>query len=117
MKVLFPGFAIMASAFLGLMVKPDKALNRLGIHTGALTAAILFHLNVTAAIPPTGYLVDADKFMLANYTGLVGAVVSTVLIMVRFDGGAVERAQRTYRLAAFVIPAIWLLAQAMVWLT
>jgi hypothetical protein len=115
--VLFPALAIMATAFLGLMLKPDKAINRLGIHTGALTAAILFHLNVTAGIPPTGYLVDGDKFMLANYAGLVAAVFSTVLIMIRFDSGVEGRAQRTYRIAQFAVPGIWLTAQAIVWLT
>ncbi|MCU1376580.1 MAG: hypothetical protein JWO68_3866 [Actinomycetia bacterium] len=117
MKVLFPALAIMATAMLGLMLKPDKAINRLGIHTGALTAAILFHLNVTAGIPPTGYLVDGDKFMLANYAGLVAAVFSTVLIMIRFDSGVEGRAQRTYRIAQFAVPGIWLTAQAIVWLT
>ncbi|HVL06229.1 MAG TPA: hypothetical protein VM388_09575 [Acidimicrobiales bacterium] len=115
MKVVLPALAIMATAMLGLMLKPDKALSRMGIHTGALTAAILLHLNITAGIPPTGYLVDADKFMVANYAGVVAAVLSTVYIMMRYDKGADDRATRAYRISFFAVPATWLLGQLIVW--
>jgi hypothetical protein len=117
MKVLFPALAIMSTAFLGMFLKPDKAVQRLGIHTGALTASILFHLNVTSGIPPSGYLVDADKFMLANYAGLVAAVLSTVLMMIRFDSGVEERARRVYRVGLLAVPLVWLVGQSIVWLS
>jgi hypothetical protein len=117
MKVLFPALAIMTTAMLGLFLRPDKAVQRLGIHTGALTAAILFHLNVTQGIPPSGYLVDADKFMIANYIGLVGAVLSTVFMLIRFDRGTEENALRVYRVGLAIVPVVWLAAQSAVWLS
>jgi hypothetical protein len=122
MKVLFPALAIMATAFFGLALRPDRAVNRLGIHTGTLTAAILFHLNVTSAIPATPYLVDADKFMLGNYVGLVASVLSTVLMMVRYESGTFTEEEReargnaVWRRSLFIVPSIWLIAQLMVWL-
>lgn len=116
MKVLFPALAIMATALVGLLLKPGSALNRLGIHTGALTAAILFHLNVTAGIPPTGYLVDADRFMVANYAGLVTAVLSTVLIMIRHDDDDASPAATVYRAALVAVPVVWIGAQLFAWL-
>jgi hypothetical protein len=100
----------------------DRVVNRLGIHTGTLTAAILFHLNVTSAIPATPYLVDADKFMLGNYVGLVSAVLSTVVMMMRSETGTGDEAEReargyhVWRRSLFVVPTVWLVAQLMVWL-
>jgi hypothetical protein len=122
MKVLFPALAIMATAFFGLALRPDRAVNRLGIHTGTLTAAILFHLNVTSSIPATPYLVDADKFMLGNYVGLVSAVLSTVVMMVRYESGGGEEEEREARAnvvwgkSLLIVPGVWLVAQIMVWL-
>jgi hypothetical protein len=47
----------------------------------------------------------------------VAAVLSTVLMMIRFDSGVEERARRVYRVGLLAVPLVWLVGQSIVWLS
>lgn len=111
LKALLPALFIMLVGFLGLILGPDKVLQRLTINTGALTASVLFHLNLTSSIPPVGYLTYADKFMVINYVANLMAVVSTVWLMFLTEGKKEIQARRVFRSALVFTPAIWLVLQ------
>ncbi len=111
LKALLPAFFIMLVGFLGLILGPDKVLQRLTINTGALTAAVLFHLNLTSSIPPVGYLTYADKFMVINYVANVLALGSTVWLMFLTERKKDATAKRVYNSALILTPALWLILQ------
>ncbi len=112
LKALLPALFIVAGGFLAFLLGPDKALHRLTIDTGALTGAILFHVNVTSQIPPVGSLTYADKFMIVNYIGLVGALLTTVFMLILTDQKRDELAERIHRITRSAVPLTWLLLQA-----
>jgi len=117
LKALLPAFFIVVGGFLGFLLGPDKTIQRLTINTGALTGAILFHVNLTSQVPSVGALTYADKFMIVNYVGLVAALLSTVFIMIFEDEKRDTVAIRLHRGTRFTIPIIWVLLQAVVALT
>lgn len=116
-KALLPGLLIVVSGFLALLLGPDMLIHRLGINTSAIVGAILFHINLTSQVPPVGYLTFADKFMLANYVGLIGALLATVLLMVieTRENGALSF--RVHRISRATIPLTWLAAIAVAVIT
>lgn len=109
-KALLPGLLIVISGFLALLLGPDMLIHRLGINTSAIVGAILFHLNLTSQVPPVGYLTFADKFMLANYVGLIGALLATVLLMVIEAQDRATLSLRIHRISRVTIPLTWLAA-------
>jgi hypothetical protein len=111
LKALLPAIFIVVGGFLGFLLGPDKTLQRLTINTGALTGAILFHVNLTSQVPPVGALTYADKFMIINYVGLVGALLSTVFMMIFEEESKVAIAEKLHRRTRFTIPALWLALQ------
>jgi hypothetical protein len=117
LKALLPALFIVVGGFLGFLLGPDKTIQRLTINTGALTGAILFHVNVTSQVPPVGALTYADKFMIVNYVGLVGALLSTVFMMILMDRKREALAERLHRITRISIPVVWLLLQGVAALT
>ncbi|MDP3063215.1 MAG: hypothetical protein Q8O40_08415 [Chloroflexota bacterium] len=111
LKALLPALFIVSVGFLGLILGPDKLLPRLTINTGALTAAVLFHLNLTSSIPPVGYLTYADKFMIINYVALLMGLGATVWLMFVTETKKQEMARRIHRLAGLLTPTVWLSLQ------
>lgn len=114
LKALVPALIIVGSGFLALLLGPGKALQRLGIGTSALVGAILFHINLTSQVPPVGYLTVADKFMIANYTGLLGTLIATVVLLVIEERVSEARAWRFHRVSGIAVLAVWLAAQGLV---
>ncbi|MDA1003922.1 MAG: hypothetical protein O3B31_11355, partial [Chloroflexi bacterium] len=112
-KALLPGLLIVASGFLALLLGPDLVIQRLGINTSAIVGAILFHLTLTSQVPPVGYLTFADKFMLANYIGLISALLATVVLMVIATERRPALAARIHALSRTTIPLAWLGAVAL----
>lgn len=124
-KSILPALFIVLGGFLSLLLGPDKALQRLGINTGALIGGIMFHVNLTSQLPPVGYLTLADKFMIVNYIGLVGTLAATVVLLMwttAASGGstvAAEKLQRAnwlHRMTAIALPLVWAVGQAFVFL-
>lgn len=83
---------------------------RLGINTSAIVGAILFHLTLTSQVPPVGYLTFADKFMLANYVGLIGALIATVALMVIGIERRPALAARIHAVSRATVPLAWFAA-------
>ena len=124
-KSILPALFIVLGGFLALLLGPDKALQRLGINTGALIGGIMFHVNLTSQLPPVGYLTLADKFMIVNYIGLVGALAATVVLLMWTTATTgstsvaperLARANRLHRTTALALPLIWLVGQLFVFL-
>ncbi|MBI3743746.1 MAG: hypothetical protein HY261_05590 [Chloroflexi bacterium] len=114
LKSLLPALVIVLGGFLGFLLGPDKALQRLTIATAALTGAILFHVNLTSQVPPVGSLTYADKFMIVNYVGLVGALAATVAILILTDRKQEARALRIHRGSRLTVPIVWVVLQGLV---
>ncbi len=71
LKGILPALIIVCCNFLALFMRIDQMSQRLSITTSTLIAAVVFHLNLTASIPPLGYVTYADMFMLINYLWLI----------------------------------------------
>jgi hypothetical protein len=115
-KAVLPALFIVSGGFLALLLGPDKALHRLGINTSAVIGGIMFHINLTSQLPPLGYLTLADKFMIVNYVGLIGALVATVvlLMMTTNDKDQSKSELAVHRVSAISIPAVWAIGQVLV---
>lgn len=115
-KAILPALFIVFGGFLALLLGPDKALQRLGISTSAVIGGIMFHINLTSQLPPLGYLTLADKFMIVNYIGLIGALVATVALLMMTTTGKdqTKRALAVHRVSAVSIPVVWAAGQVAV---
>ena len=117
LKAVVPALAIVFSGFLALLLGPDKALQRLGINTSALIGGIMFHINLTSQLPPLGYLTLADKFMIVNYVGLIGALGATVVLVAMSTTASAEKSQaaaRLHRVSQVSVPLVWAVALVLV---
>jgi len=113
LKTMFPAFIIVLIGLLSLVLAPDKIIPRLTVNTGALTGAVLFHLNMTSSIPPTGYLTFGDRFMLFNYLALTLALASTLIALYYLDKKRTADAERAHKLAIVIVPVVWIGLQAL----
>ncbi|MBM3946643.1 MAG: hypothetical protein FJ315_04490 [SAR202 cluster bacterium] len=111
LKGLLPALVIVLGGFLGFLLGPERSLQRLTVNTGALTGAILFHVNLTSQIPPAGSLTYVDKFMITNYLGLVGALAASVALLILSDRKREALALKVHRVSGLVIPVVWALMQ------
>ncbi len=93
---------------LSLVLKPNKIIERLTLNAGALTGAVLFHLNMTSSLPPLGYLTFTDRFMIVNYLALAFALVSTLVALVYVDKKQTEKAERVHNIALVIVPSAWI---------
>jgi hypothetical protein len=110
-KVMLPGMFLVGVGFLALLLGPDRVMQRLTVSTSALLGAMLFHLNLTASIPPIGYLTFADRFMVINYVALTLSVASTVILLYLIDKQRTEQANRVHVLFGVTLPALWIVLQ------
>jgi len=79
MKGLFAAVVIIMVGMLSFLMKYDQSGECLTLTSSTLVGAVLYHLTLTAFIPPVGYITFADKFMLANYVILFAALAVTSL--------------------------------------
>ena len=108
MKGLFAAVVIIMVGMLSFLMKYDEIGERLALTSSTLVGAILFHLTLTASIPPVGYMTFADKFMLANYVILFAALAVTVRLMLFVNAEQHEKAQKLHVYTQWLIPALWL---------
>lgn len=117
LKGILPALIIVSCNFLALFMRIDQMSQRLSLTTSTLIAAVVFHLNLTASIPPLGYVTYADMFMLMNYlllfTVLIEVVITTYLVETKHRA----RAEHFNATCAWVVPIAWFILQLIVWFT
>ena len=70
-KVVLPPVFILVVQVLSLTITPASAETRISIAGTGLTAAVMFHVQLASATPPTSYLLWSDKLMTAVYGVIV----------------------------------------------
>lgn len=115
LKGILPALIIVCCNFLALFMEIDKASQRLGIATSTLIASEVFHLNLTASVPPLGYITYADMFMFINYIYLFIVLIEVVLTTYYVETKHHELAERINTICAWVIPILWISLQAFNW--
>jgi hypothetical protein len=114
MKGFFAAIVIVLVGMLSFLMRYDEITERLTLTTSTLVGAILYHLTLTSAIPPVGYLTFADEFMIANYIVISAALAVTVVLMWYLnEENRHEKAQRLHRRTRWTIPGLWLLIMIM----
>jgi hypothetical protein len=108
MKGLFAAVVIIMVGMLSFLMKYDEIGERLALTSSTLVGAILYHLTLTASIPPVGYMTFADKFMLANYVILFAALAVTVRLMLFVNAEEHEKAKKLHTYTQWLIPVLWL---------
>ncbi len=121
LKVMVPALAMLFTGFLALLIqteesKASRVVNRITISTSALTATILFYVNLTTSIPPVGYLTFADRFMIINIVALSGVVASSAMLLLLEDRAEDATIHRWHRVFMGLVPASWVGMQAVNWL-
>jgi hypothetical protein len=112
LKGLLPGVMIIIGSLLSLLL--EDPITRISINTGTLVAAVLYHLTLTAPIPPVGYLVFADGFMLVNYLCIISATGVAVLMLLLNQKKRTLASHRLNRVALWIIPILWVIGQTVV---
>ncbi len=108
MKGLFAAIVIVMVGMLSFLMKYDEIGERLALTSSTLVGAILYHLTLTASIPPVGYMTFADKFMLANYVIVFAALAVTVRLMLYVNAEEHEKAKKLHKYTQWLIPTLWL---------
>ena len=108
MKGLFAAVVIIMVGMLSFLMKYDEIGERLALTSSTLVGAILYHLTLTASIPPVGYMTFADKFMLGNYVILFAALAVTVRLMLFVNADEHEKAKKLHNYTQWLIPVAWL---------
>ena len=108
MKGLFAAVVIIMVGMLSFLMKYDEIGERLALTSSTLVGAILYHLTLTASIPPVGYMTFADKFMLANYVILFAALAVTVRLMLFVNAEEHDKAKKLHEYTQWLIPVLWL---------
>ena len=105
MKGLFAAVVIIMVGMLSFLMKYDEIGERLALTSSTLVGAILYHLTLTASIPPVGYMTFADKFMLGNYVILFAALAVTVRLMLFVNADEHDKAKKLHNYTQWLIPA------------
>lgn len=116
LKGVLPALIIMFCNFLALFIRVDHIQQRIGIATSTLVASVVFHLNLTASIPPLGYITFADMFMFVNYVCLLLVLAEVVLIMLFLDTKHQDTAKNVNKICSWAIPATWFTLQTIIFL-
>ena len=107
MKGLFAAIVIVLVGMLSFLMKHTDVSDRLALTSSTLVGAILYHLTLTAGIPPIGYLTFADKFMIGNYVITFAALAVTVMLMWYVNHDMEEKAIKLHSRTRLTIPALW----------
>lgn len=84
-KSLLPPVAFVLVAGLAFFFHPTKWGNRVGLGTGMLISAVMFHISQTVALPPMARLILFDKVMIGIYLFILGSLAVTALIAIDED--------------------------------
>lgn len=116
LKGILPALIVVCCSFLALFMKIEHSSQRLGIATSTLITAAVFHLNLTASLPPLGYVTYADMFMLINYLCLLAVLIDVVLTTYFVDSAYQVKAEQMNIHCAWIVPVAWLILQVFTWL-
>lgn len=111
LKGILPAFIIILCSFLALFMRIDHLSQRISIATSALIASVVFHLNLTASIPPLGYVTFADMFMFINYLCLFLVLIEVIVITHYIETKHQPLAELINWYCAWGIPVVWLILQ------
>jgi hypothetical protein len=117
LKGILPAFIITLCSFLALFMRIDHLSQRLSIATSTLIASVVFHLNLTASIPPLGYMTFADMFMFINYIFLFFILIEVIVITHFIETKHQPLAEIINWYCAWSIPLAWFVLQAINFLT
>jgi hypothetical protein len=109
-KSFLPVFFMVLVALLSLLLAADKVTTRLTLNISTLLAAVMFHLNLTSSIPPTGYLTFADKFMIITYVIMLVVLFSGIDLMRHTERKDDTMAGKIYKTALISIPIFTLVS-------
>lgn len=112
LKSFLPVFFMAFVALLSLLLRADKVTTRLTLNISTLLAAVMFHVNLTASIPPVGYLTFADKFMILTYMILIAVLLSGIILMRHTEQKEEALAEKIYKYSLFSIPVAAVAAYA-----
>lgn len=111
LKGILPALIIIWCSFLALFTRIEHLSQRLGIATSTLIASVVFHLNLTASIPPLGYITFADMFMLINYLFLLFVLIEVIVTTYFTETKHHGLAEKINIVCAWSLPLIWILFQ------
>lgn len=117
LKSMLPVFFMVFVGMLSLLLAADKVTMRLSLNISTLLAAVMFHLNLTSQIPPTGYMTFADKFMIGTYVILMMILASGVLLMRHTEKKDKKKSEAIYRKSLLYIPLVAAAIYALIFLT
>jgi hypothetical protein len=110
LKTFLPVLCFLLISLISLLVSVDKLDSRVGLNTAMLIASVMFHMSISAQLPPAGYLTVADKVLIATYGTIAINLLFTVQLM-RMMQAKREEAARAFRDACFkLMPGIAALA-------
>lgn len=114
MKTLFAAIVIVVIGLLAFLMRCDESTDRLTLTSSTLLGIILYNLSITSNLPAIGYMTFTDKFMLTCYLATFLSLLVSVLLMVLVNQGRQEQAERLNRIARWVVPPLWVIAAALV---
>ena len=101
LKTFLPPLAFMVVSGLSFFFGLGKSAQRVGLGTGTLISAVLFHVSQTVSLPPIATLMLFDKVMISVYAFLAASlIVTTLLVLAEDHRVAPERSRRINRLGA-----------------
>ncbi len=116
MKTLFAAIVIVLIGLLAFLMRHDESTERLALTSSTMLGIILYNLSITANLPTIGYMTFTDKFMVACYVTTFLSLLISVLLMVLINQGQHEQAQRLHRTTRWVVPSLWIIAIALVFI-
>ncbi|MBL8956886.1 MAG: hypothetical protein JNK82_39295 [Myxococcaceae bacterium] len=81
LKTFVPVLVFLLISMVSLLVALEKLDSRVGLNTAMLIASVMFHMSISAQMPPAGYLTIADKVMIATYGSIGINLLFTVQLM------------------------------------
>lgn len=109
-KTLLPVLVFCAVSGLSFFFPVEKITQRVGLGTGMLISAVMFHISQTSALPPLGSLILMDKIMISAYTFLAASLVVTTIISINEDHwkkpGLSKWINGTGATAALIVPFV-----------
>lgn len=116
MKTIFAAIVIVMIGMLSYLMKSDATTERLALVSSTLVAIVLYHISLVSGIPATGYLTFIDKFMIWTYLIVFLSLVISVVMMVYVNAEMQEKAERLHLWTRWVVPALWILSMASVFI-
>ncbi len=116
MKTIFAAIVIVMIGMLSYLMKADATTERLALVSSTLVAIVLYHISLVAGVPATGYLTFIDKFMIWTYLIVFLSLVVSVMMMVYVNAGKQENAERLHLWTRWVVPALWIVIMASVFI-